>query len=80
MHEPTSPSSASSPGPRIPDPDLPRRQPDPAAAPHSPTPSRAIWTLRLWGLRHPDLDVGLSLALVALLAWSRFAFLASGPW
>lgn len=80
MNEPTSPSSASSRGPRTPDPNLPRRSPAPAAAPDSLAPDRAIWTLRLWGLRHPDLDTGLTLALVVLALWSRFAFLASGPW
>lgn len=39
-----------------------------------------IWTLRLLGLRSADLDLALTCLLVALLAVSRYAFLASGPW
>ncbi|HPC83753.1 MAG TPA: hypothetical protein P5234_10440 [Thermoanaerobaculaceae bacterium] len=73
MHEPTRHVPS-------PPPEPPRRSPAWAAAPGSLRPERAVWTLRLWGLRHPDLDAGLTLALVALLVWSRFAFLASGPW
>jgi len=34
----------------------------------------------LWGLANPRLDLVLSLLTVALLAVSRFALLASGPW
>ena len=36
--------------------------------------------LRLWGLGSRNLDLGLTLATVAVLALSRFALLASGPW
>lgn len=36
--------------------------------------------LRLWGLADRRLDLVLSLLVVALLAASRFALLASGPW
>lgn len=70
MPPPSDARTDSGPGPR-------------ATGPPSGSPGRQggrIWTLRLWGLRHPDLDAGLTLALVALLVWSRFAFLASGPW
>ena len=39
-----------------------------------------IWTLRLLGMRNAKLDLAVSACLVAALAWSRFAFLPSGPW
>ncbi len=39
-----------------------------------------VWTLRLLGLTSGDLDLALSCLLVAVLAVSRLAFLASGPW
>lgn len=70
MPPPADPRPATDPGPRAPGHDR-----------ASPPPARGrVWSLRLWGLNHPDLDTGLTLALVALLVWSRFAFLASGPW
>jgi hypothetical protein len=43
-------------------------------------PGKEIWTLRLWGLADPRLDIALSALTVAVLLWTRFAFLASGPW
>lgn len=43
-------------------------------------PSRQVWTLRLWGIHSSSLDFFLTLLTVAVLAWSRFALLASGPW
>lgn len=36
--------------------------------------------LRLWGLSNPRLDLGLTVATIVMLAVSRFALLASGPW
>ncbi len=36
--------------------------------------------LRLWGLSNPRLDLGLTVATIVMLAASRFALLASGPW
>ena len=39
-----------------------------------------IWTLRLWGLADRRLELAATAATVLLLAWTRFAFLASGPW
>lgn len=48
---------------------------------HTPPPSsRQIWTLRLWGVSRDRVDIALTLLTVAVLAWSRFALLASGPW
>jgi hypothetical protein len=38
------------------------------------------FAFRLWGLANPRLDVLLTVITVALLAASRFALLASGPW
>jgi hypothetical protein len=43
-------------------------------------PGSAIWTLRLWGLSDPRLDIALTVAVVLVLVWSRFALLPSGPW
>jgi len=40
----------------------------------------ATWTLRLWGIRDRRLDLVATVATLALLAWSRFALLPSGPW
>ncbi|MCU0292895.1 MAG: hypothetical protein MUF10_13035 [Thermoanaerobaculaceae bacterium] len=54
--------------------DTPR---SPAASEHR---GAGIWTLRLLGLRSADLDLVVTCLLVAGLAVSRFAFLASGPW
>jgi hypothetical protein len=38
------------------------------------------WTWRLWGLPNAQLDFVATLAALALLVWSRFALLPSGPW
>jgi hypothetical protein len=38
------------------------------------------WWLRLWGLANGRVDCALSLAAVSVLAASRLALLASGPW
>ncbi len=35
---------------------------------------------RLWGLADLRLDTALTAVTLAVLAWSRFAYLASGPW
>ena len=40
----------------------------------------AVDPARLWGLANGRLDLGLTMATVAMLAASRFALLASGPW
>ena len=47
---------------------------------HDATQPAAIWTLRLWGLGDRRLELAATAATVLLLAWTRFAFLASGPW
>jgi len=39
-----------------------------------------IWTLRLWGLADRRLELAATVATVLFLLWTRFAFLASGPW
>jgi hypothetical protein len=39
-----------------------------------------IWTFRLWGLAAARLDLALTLLALAVLAASRFALPASGPW
>lgn len=39
-----------------------------------------IWTLRLWGLADPRLDLAASVVTVVALLATRFALLASGPW
>ena len=35
---------------------------------------------RLWGLADQRLDAALTAVTVGVLLWSRFAYLASGPW
>ncbi len=54
-------------------------------APSHDLPSRSarpatIWTLRLWGLANGRLDLAVTAATILVLLWTRFAFLASGPW
>jgi hypothetical protein len=46
---------------------------------HAPRPA-ALWTLRLWGFADARLDVAATVVTVLVLLWTRFAFLASGPW
>lgn len=41
---------------------------------------RSIWTLHLWGIRDRRLDLIATVVTLAVLAWSRFALLPSGPW
>jgi len=39
-----------------------------------------VWTLHLWGLADRRLELTATVVTVLALAWTRFAFLASGPW
>ena len=43
-------------------------------------PPGAVWTLRLWELGDRRLDLAATALTVLALAWTRFGFLASGPW
>ena len=47
---------------------------------HDAPPGAALWTLRLWGLADRRLDLAATAVTVLVLLWTRFAFLASGPW
>ncbi len=42
--------------------------------------NRAIRPWSVWGVTHRGFDFGTTAAVVAVLVWSRFAWLPSGPW
>jgi hypothetical protein len=47
---------------------------------HETPQPQPIWTLRLWEFGERRLDLAATAVTVLLLAWTRFAFLPSGPW
>lgn len=42
--------------------------------------NRFVRPWSVWGVAHKGLDLGTTAAVIAVLVWSRFAWLPSGPW